>query len=88
MKIELSGNLLRFTDYKKVFQFHAETANDGIRSLVDEYPAIKTVLTDSSGNLRKVHLAFLNGAKISHDQLSREVNTDDELLITTAIAGG
>ncbi len=86
MKIQLSGNLLRFSGFQHRFELTATTVNEGIERLIALCPDLKNVLLDGDGQLRQVHLVALNGAKI--DDINEAVNDDDELLIATAIAGG
>jgi len=86
MKIQLSGNLLRFSGFQHQFDLTASTVNEGIERLIAQCPDLKNVLMDGDGEVRKVHLVALNGVRIN--DIYTAVNDDDELLIATAIAGG
>jgi len=88
MKIEVSGNLLRFTGFQKAFDYTVSTVGEGLESLIGDCPDLGEVLMDSDGNLRRIHLVVLNGVKITPEEVDKSVGANAELLIVTAIAGG
>lgn len=88
MKFVLSGNLLRFSGFRREVEVDASTVEQGLKDLVASHPQLAPVLLDGSGRLRAVHRLFLNGEHLTGLQLSREANASDEITLLTAIAGG
>ena len=87
MRFFISGNLLRFSDFRNEIEVFAHTIEASLASLVARCPALEPVLF-GSGRLRQVHRLFLNGAQIEGADLGQPVGIDDEVTILTAIAGG
>lgn len=88
MRFHVSGNMLRFTDFRDEIEVSGETVEAGMVNLVEECPQLRTVLLDGNGKVRSVHRVFLNGAALSPDQLSQSTGHQDEVSILTALAGG
>ena len=86
MRIILSGNLLRFSDFNREFDVDASTVHAGLSALVQQHPSLDGVLFDAERQLRGVHRLFLDGQQL--DQLETSVGAQSELSIVTAIAGG
>lgn len=88
MKFVISGNLLRFSDFKNQIEILEPTVEEGLAVLVASYPALAPVLFGGAGRFREVHRIFLNGEQLTRDELGRGVGAEDEVTILTAIAGG
>ena len=89
MYITFSGNLRRFVGFQKKVLVESTTVAEGIQNLVRAYPHIRPVIMDADGCVRKVHRLFLNNELLDSDQLQQiSSQSDDELLILTALAGG
>ncbi len=88
MKFRLSGNLLRFSDFKNEVEIEAATVLTAILGLVERHPQLGPVLLDGSKNVRRLHRIFLNGDQVEVDELEKPVTKADEVTILTAIAGG
>jgi molybdopterin converting factor small subunit len=88
MTFVLSGNLLRFSSFRKEIFISAPTVAEGIAKLVSGLPLLRPVLLDGAGQFRKVHRLFVNQDQVTNDDLARPVDDDDEVMILTAIAGG
>jgi molybdopterin synthase sulfur carrier subunit len=88
MKFVLSGNLLRFSGFRREVEIDAATVEQGVTELVASCPALGSVLLDGAGRLRAVHRVFLNGEQLTGPELGREAKADDEITLLTAIAGG
>lgn len=88
MKIYLSGNLLRFADYDREVDVEGDTIHAGLLGLTDRYPALRTVLFDSGGQVRGVHRIFLDGGAVGPEALTASVSADADVTIFTALAGG
>ncbi|MBX9477147.1 MoaD/ThiS family protein [Yersinia enterocolitica] len=91
MKFKLSGNLARFTNYKK--ELHIDIENSStlkklIDSLLEQYPALKDVIYDKESNVKKGYLVSLNGQKIDPNEFNEPIKDNDRVDIFTAIAGG
>ena len=88
MRFVLSGNLLRFSGFRREVPVEAPTVQQGLWALVDGCPGLRSVLLDGQGRLRAVHRLFLNGDPLGPQELAREAKPDDEVTLLTAIAGG
>jgi len=88
MRIEVSGTLLRFTDYQKEIDLEAATVREAIARLIEAHPAVQPVLFDREGNVRSTHRLFLNGDMLMRDEIDKPLAADDTISIVTAIAGG
>lgn len=88
MRIKLSGNLLRFSNFRDQIQVEAPSVAGGIQKLVEENPNLKNVLLDGNGGFRAIHRVFLNGELLAREELDRSARAEDEVSILTAIAGG
>ena len=88
MKFSMSGNLLRFCQFRQEIEVGGATIQEGMNALVEGCPDLRTVLFDGQGRLRQAHRLFHNGDMISRDELSRASGPEDEIAILTAIAGG
>lgn len=89
MRILLSGNLRRFTEYESELEFDATSIPSALEQLVERYPDLRPVLYDGENQLRTLHRLHLNGEIISTQVMqTAELSADDELGIITALAGG
>jgi molybdopterin converting factor small subunit len=88
MKFMLSGNLLRFSGFRREVEIEAPTVEQGLTELVASCPQLGPVLLDGTGRLRAVHRLFLNGEHLTGQELGTEAKPDDEITLLTAIAGG
>ncbi len=88
MRFVLSGNLLRFSGFRREVPIEAPTVRQGLSALVSGCPGLGPVLLDGEGRLRAVHRLFLNGEPLAPQDLEHEARPDDEVTLLTAIAGG
>jgi hypothetical protein len=88
MKFVISGNLLRFSDFKNQIEILEPTVEEGLAVLVASFPALEPVLFGGAGRFREVHRIFLNGEQLTREDLCRDVGAEDEVTILTAIARG
>jgi molybdopterin converting factor small subunit len=88
MNFRLSGNLLRFSEFKNEVQIDAPNVTQAILGLVEKYPLLGPVLLDGDKRMRRLHRVFLNGEQLDSGELDRPVGSTDEVTILTAIAGG
>ena len=88
MKIVLSGNLRRYTDFEGEVEVTATSVLEALNALVQRHPDLQPVLFEGNGQVRSVHRLYLNGDVLEIDEIDRTLDADDELGILTAIAGG
>jgi hypothetical protein len=88
MRFVLSGNLLRFSGFRREVPIEASTVEQGLTALVGSCPGLGPVLLDGAGQLRAVHRLFLNGEPLRPQELACTATPDDEVTLLTAIAGG
>jgi molybdopterin synthase sulfur carrier subunit len=88
MKFVLSGNLLRFSGFRRELEVDAPTVAQGLTELVARCQGLGPVLLDGEGRLRAVHRLFLNGEQLTGHELEHEAQANDEITLLTAIAGG
>ncbi len=88
MKIVLSGNLRRYTDFEGEVEVTASSVLEALNALVQRHPDLQPVLFEGNGQVRSVHRLYLNGDVLEIDEIDRTLDADDELGILTAIAGG
>lgn len=91
MKIKLSGNLARFVNYKKELALDMaglQTVHDVLLKLVDLYPALKDIVFDREGRVKKGYLISLNGQRIDPNAHAVALVESDCVDVFTAIAGG
>lgn len=88
MRIYLSGNLIRFTEYHREVEVEAESVYDGLLALIRRYPELEPVLLDANREARALHRLFVDGEQVSAAALRDPVRPDASVSILTAIAGG
>ncbi|AJJ02364.1 thiS family protein [Yersinia pseudotuberculosis IP 32953] len=91
MKFKLSGNLAKFTNYKKELHIDIEsssTLKKLIDNLIEQYPALKEVIYDKELKVKKGYLFSFNGQKINPNEFNEPIKNNDCIDIFTAIAGG
>ncbi len=88
MKFEMSGNLLRFCNFRKHIEVSGATLEEGLDELLDQCPTLRTILLDGEGHIRRVHRLYHNGDLITGEDLARPSGACDEITILTALAGG
>jgi sulfur-carrier protein len=90
MRFFLSGNLMRFSNFQREVVIEAGTVQEGLDTLISQYPALREVLLDSARQVRGVHRLFLDGEPLELAPGSPHiaVRADSEVAVVTAIAGG
>lgn len=88
MQVILSGVLQKHVRYQREHNIQADTLNEALDKIASKFPRIRSVLLDPTGNLRRVHRAFLNGKQVNEYNGAEELHPDDRLEILTTIAGG
>ncbi|MGY0234155.1 MoaD/ThiS family protein [Longispora urticae] len=88
MTFEFNGMLLRLADSQRSVSFAATTFSGVLEELTAKYPAMKRILLDNSGQLRRAHRVVLNGEFINHPDGNLPLAEDDHVEFFSAIAGG
>ena len=61
MRVILSGNLRRYTDFEGEVELEAASISEALEALVAKFPALRASIYDADSNLRSVHRLYLNG---------------------------
>ena len=88
MRVQLSGNLLRYVDYHREVEVDGTTLAEGLGHVAEKHPDFKRVILDSDGNIRLIHRFFLNGELLSREEFDRSIGSADVVAVLTPIAGG
>jgi hypothetical protein len=80
--------LRRLVGFRPEVQIEADTVTGGISTLCRDYPQLRTVLLDASGQLRGVHRLALNRTMLGRSELGARVGDDDVVEVVTTLAGG
>ncbi|MGY0232184.1 MoaD/ThiS family protein [Longispora urticae] len=88
MTFEFNGMLLRLADSQRSVSIPATTFTDVLQELTSRFPAMKRILLDNSGQLRRAHRVVLNGEFIEHPDGDMPLGEDDHVEFFSAIAGG
>jgi sulfur carrier protein ThiS len=90
-----SGTMLRFVNFDREIEIPESNLELALQRLLAERPALRPVLLDGVGNLRRSHQMFLNGQSVPTSFYSdRQVRgaqmmrAEDTVYFLTAIAGG
>jgi molybdopterin synthase sulfur carrier subunit len=87
MTFLFSGSLLRYVGYRRRIDYETGTLASAFGVLFSDYPALKDLLTQPDGTLRRTLRLAINHEVVRSD-LSRPLAPDDAVEIMTAIAGG
>lgn len=69
-------------------ELEANTLNDVIESLITKQSAVKDLLFDSKGTLRRYTLFYVNNMVLDPPDLAQELNDGDLVLIVPPATGG
>jgi MoaD family protein len=69
-------------------RLEAETVNEVVQSLISRESAVKDLLFDSNGRLRRYTLFYVNNALLDPPDLGRKLNDGDLVLLVPPAAGG
>ncbi|MBI5354182.1 MAG: MoaD/ThiS family protein [Chloroflexi bacterium] len=78
-----------YVDNQSEFYAAGSTVNTLLDNIVTRYPALKTHLFDSNGNLRRHFNIFINGVHLRElNGLETELKEDDKVILMASAAGG
>ena len=86
--IKVSSLFRRFTNGQEFVEVTGNSPMECLHELEARFPKIKRWLYDKQGNLRPQVWFFVNGQKISADEMTKPLKNSDELFFLLAISGG
>ena len=86
--IKVSSLFRRFTNGQEFVDVTGNSPMECLHELEARFPKIKRWLYDKQGNLRPQVWFFVNGQKISADEMTKPLKNGDELFFLLAISGG
>jgi len=86
--IKVSSLFRRFTNGQEFVKVSGNTPMECLYELEHRFPKIRRWLYDKQGNLRPQVWFFVNGQKISSDEMTKPLKDGDELLFLLAVSGG
>jgi len=69
-------------------ELEATTVNEVLQSLINRESAVKDLLFDSHGRLRRHIIFYVNNAVLDPSDLGRKLNDGDLVLLVPPAAGG
>ena len=86
--IKIAALFRKFTNGQEFVKVTRNSPVECLHELEARFPKIKRWLYDKQGNLRPQVWFFVNGQKISADDMTKPLNDGDELFFVLAISGG
>jgi len=86
--IKIAALFRKFTNGQEFVKVTGNSPMEGLHELETRFPKIRRWLYDKQGNLRSQMWFFVNGQKISADDMSKPLNDGDELFFIVAVSGG
>ena len=86
--IKISSLFRKFTDGQEFVKVTRNSPVECLHELEARFPRIRRWLYNKQGNLRPQVWFFVNGQKISADDMTKPLNDGDELFFVLAISGG
>jgi len=78
-----------YVDNQTEFFVPAETVQEVMNQVIEQYPSIKFHLVDSEGNLRKHFNVFINGIHIRDlNGMDTPLKEEDKVILMASAAGG
>jgi molybdopterin synthase sulfur carrier subunit len=88
-KVIIPTPLRKFTDNQASVETQGDTVQDSVRSLTEQYPALKQHIFDGQGNIRSFVRIYVGDDDIkSLNNEQTEVQDSTVISIIPAIAGG
>lgn len=88
VKVHLYSGLKEFTSGQNVAEVHGSTVGECLADLVRQFPRIKRELFEENGKLAAKILVSINLKSAYPEELTKPVDSEDELYIVRVIAGG
>jgi molybdopterin converting factor small subunit len=87
-KIHLYSGLQRYVNNQDVVEVVGTTIQECLDELVEQFPAIKRIIFDKSGNLIPNVMISINLRSPTREKLEKSLEPGDELYVIMIIAGG
>ncbi len=88
MVFEFNGILLRAAQHQRSVSLQATRLGDAITELTSQFPQMKRVLLDNSGQVRRAHRMIVNGELVPQPDIDMRLSDADRIEFFTAITGG
>lgn len=88
VKVHLYSGLKEFAGGQNVTEVQGTTVGECLADLVKQFPRMKPELFDEDGKLASKVLVSINLKSAYPEELTRPVDSEDELYIVRVIAGG
>jgi len=88
VRVRLSTLLRERAAGNETVQVEGGTPVECVHGLVALFPDLRALLFDKNGTLRPQVWFFVNGEKLTPDDLERALSDGDELSLLIAISGG
>lgn len=86
--IKIAGLFRKFTNRQEFVKVTGNSPMECLHELETRFPKIRRWLYDKQGNLRPQVWFFVNGQKISADDMNKPLKDGDELFFIVAVSGG
>lgn len=86
--IKIAALFRKFTNGQEFVKVTGNSPMECLHELETRFPKIRRWLYDKQGNLRPQVWFFVNGQKISADDMNKPLNDGDELFFIVAVSGG
>jgi molybdopterin converting factor small subunit len=86
--IKIAALFRKFTNGQEFVKVAGNSPIECLHELEARFPKIRRWLYDKQGKLRPQIWFFVNGQKISADEMTKPLNNGDELFFVLAISGG
>jgi molybdopterin synthase sulfur carrier subunit len=88
-KFRIPTPLRKLTNDAEVVDADAGTLGEAIDQLEGNYPGIKERICDEAGEIRRFVNIYVNGEDVRFlDNINTKLNTNDDVSIVPAVAGG
>ena len=86
--IKIAALFRKLTNGQEFVKVTGGSPLECLHELEARFPKIRRWLYDKQGNLRPQVWFFVNGQKISSDDMNKQLNDGDELFFIVAVSGG
>jgi len=86
--IKIAALFRKFTNGQEFVKVTGNSPVECLHELETRFPKIRRWLYDKQGNLRPQVWFFVNGQKISADDMNKPLKDGDELFFIVAVSGG
>ncbi len=88
IQIHIHKTHRQHTNNSAIVEVEGGTVRDCLDHLTRQFPAMKEVLFDNKGELRRVIEIYINATSAYPNELAKKVSDGDEMHLTVMLAGG